>query len=121
MDRIPLAIVGCGGMGHRHLYGLHALESVGRSPFSLIGACDPDAANAQSLAAEAEARLGRRPEVVGELAALERVADGVLALDICTDPRTHHTLVAEAMARGWHAMVEKPMGLTARACRLIRQ
>jgi predicted dehydrogenase len=40
---------------------------------------------------------------------------------VTTTPRSHHTVAAEAFARGWHAMVEKPMGLTVRACRLINQ
>src|SRR4051794_23935964 len=114
MDRIPLAMVGCGGVGHRHLYGLQELEGVGRNPFDLVAACDPNEENARSLAEEAEKRLGRRPAVVGELAALGALANGRLALDVCADPRRHHTLAAEALARGWHVMVEKPMGLTAR-------
>ena len=32
-EKIPLAIVGCGGMGHRHLYGLAELQNAGLSPF----------------------------------------------------------------------------------------
>ena len=39
MERIPLAIVGCGGMGHRHLFGLAELYRNGLSPFELVGAC----------------------------------------------------------------------------------
>lgn len=121
MDRIPLAMVGCGGMGHRHLFGLHELEGVGRNPFDLVGACDPNEENARSLADEAEKRFGRRPAVVGNMGALAAVANGTLALDICADPRRHHTLATEALGRGWHVMVEKPMGLTAWACRAICQ
>ncbi len=64
MDKIPLAIVGCGGMGHRHLYGLAELNDSGLSPFELVAACDPVRANAESLAADAEDRLGTRPAVV---------------------------------------------------------
>ena len=45
-EKIPLAIVGCGGMGHRHLYGLAELQNAGLSPFELIGACDPNLDNA---------------------------------------------------------------------------
>jgi predicted dehydrogenase len=120
---IPLAIVGCGGMGHRHLYGLAELagvEGAARS-FDLVGACDPNGENAASLAAEAESRLGRRPVVARDLAELKRLAPGVAAVDICADPRHHHTLAGEAFAAGWHVMVEKPMGLTVRACRVIQE
>lgn len=117
MERIPLAIVGCGGMGHRHLFGLAELHRNGLSPFDLVGACDPVTDNAESLAANAEELLGKRPAVVGSMAELEAL--GVAAVDITTTPRYHHTLGVEAIERNWHAMIEKPVGLTVRACNRI--
>jgi predicted dehydrogenase len=120
---IPLAIVGCGGMGHRHLYGLAELarvEGVSRS-FDLVGACDPNEQNAASLASEAEARLGRRPVVARDLTDLSERTGGVVAVDICADPRHHHTLAVDAFEIGWHVMVEKPMGLSVRACRVMQE
>ncbi len=117
MERIPLAIVGCGGMGHRHLFGLAELHRNGLSPFDLVGACDPVTENAESLAANAEELLGKRPTVVRNLAELEPL--GVAAVDITTTPRYHHTLGVEAIERNWHAMIEKPVGLTVRACNRI--
>ena len=116
-DRIPLAIVGCGGMGHRHLFGLAELQRAGLSPFDLVAACDPVEANAVSLAGEAERLQGSRPAVVADLD--EVASAGAVALDVTTSPRSHHTIACGAFGRGWHAMVEKPMGLTVRACRLI--
>lgn len=117
MDRIPLAIVGCGGMGHRHLFGLAELHRSGLSRFDLVGACDPVTDNAESLAANAEELLGKRPTVVKSMEELEAL--GVAAVDITTTPRYHHTLGVEAVERGWHAMIEKPVGLTVRACNRI--
>ena len=119
MEKIPLAIVGCGGMGHRHLYGLAELQNAGLSPFELVGACDPVRANAESLADDAEERLGARPAVVERMEMLESL--GVVAVDITTTPRYHHTVAVEAIERGWHAMVEKPVGLTVRASNRIRR
>ena len=117
MRKIRLAIVGCGGMGHRHLYGLAELHRAGWKQFELVGACDPVQANAESLAAEAEAYFGSRPAVVGSVEELTPV--GVEAVDITSTPRYHHNLTIEALERRWHVMVEKPMGLTVRACNLI--
>lgn len=117
MERIPLAIVGCGGMGHRHLFGLAELHRNGLSPFELVGACDPVKDNAESLASNAEELLGKRPAAVGSMAELEAL--GVAAVDITTTPRYHHTLGVEAIERNWHAMIEKPVGLTVRACNRI--
>lgn len=118
MERIPLAIVGCGGMGHRHLFGLAELYNAGISPFELVAACDPVTANAESLADAAAERLGTRPQVVASLAELKPL--GVAAVDITTTPRYHHTLGVEAVEQGMHAMLEKPVGLTVRACNRIR-
>jgi predicted dehydrogenase len=117
MDKIRLAIVGCGGMGHRHLKGVGELDHQGLSRFDLVAACDPNRANAESLADEAEALLGTRPEVVTDLDQLEQV--GVDAIDVPTTPRFHHTIAIDAIERGWHCMIEKPVGLTVRACNLI--
>ena len=117
-ETIPLAIVGCGGMGHRHLYGLAELTRAGLSPFRLVGACDPDEGNANTLADQAADLLGQRPAVAGSLQALAGVTD-VAAIDLTTTPRYHHTVAIEAFERGWHVMSEKPLGLTARACQLM--
>ena len=117
-ETIPLAIVGCGGMGHRHLYGLAELTRAGLSPFTLVGACDPDEGNANSLADQAADLLGQRPAVAGSLEALTATAD-VAAIDLTTTPRYHHAVAVEAFERGWHVMSEKPLGLTARACQLM--
>lgn len=118
MQRIPLAIVGCGGMGHRHLYGLAELHRAGLSQFDLVAACDPVTDNAESLAAQAEEHFGKRPTVVGSLE--ELTAHDIAAVDITTTPRYHHTLGVDAVRHGWHAMIEKPVGLTVRAANRIR-
>lgn len=119
MATIRLAIVGCGGMGHRHMYGLAELHRAGWTDVALVGACDPVRANAESLADQAADFFGSRPTVVSNLDELAAV--GVDAVDITTTPRFHHTLAADTLARGWHTMVEKPLGLTVRACNIIRQ
>ena len=117
MDRIRLAIIGCGGMGHRHMYGLGELHRKKLSRFELGAACDPNRGNAESLAEEAESLFGSRPQVVTDLDQLEKV--GVDAIDVPTTPRFHHTVAVDALERGWHCMIEKPVGLTVRACNLI--
>ena len=115
---IRLAIVGCGGMGHRHLRGLRALGDAGISSLELVAACDPVEANAASLADEAEAAFGTRPAVVAALGDLH--AHGVQAVDITSIPRTHHVVAVEALQRGLHVLIEKPMAPTVASCRRIR-
>lgn len=110
MERIPVAIVGCGGMGTRHLFGLAELERAGLNPFDLVAVCDVDPARAESVATVAEERLHRRPAVGADLEEAKRL--GAVAVDITTVPQVHHTLAAEAIALGLDVMVEKPVGLT---------
>ncbi len=64
---IRLAIVGCGGMEHRHLYGLAELEAAGWQEFELVAVCDLVRGNAESLAHQAAERLGYHPAVVTDL------------------------------------------------------
>ena len=60
-----------------------------------------------------------RPEVFASLAdAVDAV--GLDAVDIVTSTPAHHVLAIEAMRAGLHVMVEKPMGLTLTACRMMQ-
>jgi predicted dehydrogenase len=114
-------------MGHRHLSGLAELQRATRDNgaasaqeyFELVGVCDPVQASAESLADQAAAHFGSRPTVTSDLDQL--AALGVEAVDVTTTPRSHHTIAVEALERGWHVMVEKPLGLTVRACNMIRR
>ena len=119
MSKIRLAIVGCGVMGTRHLAGLVELDRAGLSDFELVAACDPIRERAQTLANTAKEQLGK------ELAVVERLEDlasaGVQAIDTTTVPWNHHTIAIEALQRGWHIMVEKPLGLTVRACKIMME
>ena len=58
-----------------------------------------------------------KPLPAQELASL----GDVQAVDICTLPAHHHSVAVEAMERGWHVLCEKPVGLTTRACKLMRE
>lgn len=117
MERIPVAIVGSGGMGTRHLFGLAELERAGLNPFELVAVCDVDLARAELLAGEAESRLGRRPGTATDLEEVRRI--GAAAVDITTVPQFHHTLAAEAISLGLDVMVEKPVGLTIAAAQQL--
>jgi predicted dehydrogenase len=117
LSKIRLASVGCGGMGNRHFNGLVELTRAGLSSFELVAACDPARENAQRLAKRAEELLGKKIAVVEKLDELASL--GVQAIDVTTVPWEHHNIAIEALQRGWHVMVEKPMGLTVRACKMM--
>jgi len=117
---LSLALIGCGGMGCRHIQGLRRLREIGALPWELVATCDPvpeNAARAADLAAET---LGRRPATYGtpdELFAAGLQVDGVI---VTTSPDLHAPVGIAALGHGIHVMVEKPIALTvAQGARLV--
>jgi predicted dehydrogenase len=108
---LALGLVGCGGMGRRHVLGMQKLQSIGRRSFELTAVCDVLPDNARGLADQAEQRLGRRPQTFADFAALvqSRSVDAIL---VTTTPETHAAIGLAAFAAGLDVMVEKPITLT---------
>ena len=84
-DPIRLAVVGCGGMGRRHLAGLPELVCCGARAVDLVAVCDLNERNAADLADEAGELLDRQPAVFTELAAMIREIDDLGAAACTTD------------------------------------
>ena len=116
MEKVKFGLVGCGGMGTRHLYGLRELAQTPFGNIELAAVCDLRLQHAEMAAAEAEKLLGHRPAVYTDLEAMRRGEPGLAAVDVVTDPSTHHTVVCQALDLGLHVVVEKPMAVTVRAC-----
>ncbi|HTW98780.1 MAG TPA: Gfo/Idh/MocA family oxidoreductase [Acidimicrobiales bacterium] len=118
MERIALGVIGCGGMGRRHLRAYRALRDAGSDRFEIVALCDVRREAAEEAAVLVEELLGSRPAVVTDYESL--LASGTVeALDVVTEPSTHHLLVVPALEAGIHVTCEKPLGLTVRACRRI--
>ena len=117
--QIPIAIVGCGGMGGRHLLGLQELASTGMSTVDLTAVCDLRRDNAEYLADEAEQLLGSRPHVFTNLAQMVTDVPDIQAVVITTDARAHHIVAGQAFDLGLHVLCEKPLALTVRGCNHI--
>ena len=116
MAQLQLAQVGCGGQGLRYVYGLAALRRYGFDTFALTALCDRHRSNAEHVAGEAEAELGLKPRVYTDFQAMLEAERGLDAVNIVTDTRMHHIFALDAFAAGLHVAVEKPMGVTVRAC-----
>ena len=119
MDKVRLALVGCGGMGTRHLHGLKQLADSPFDSIELSAVCDIRAENAELAAAEAAQLLGVRPKVCTNMEELVQQVPDLEAVDVVTDPSVHHTVVCEALDLGLHVLVEKPLAITVRACQHI--
>jgi predicted dehydrogenase len=118
-DKVRLALVGCGGIAGSHINGLRALYERGCRDFIYTACCDPVAENAAKRAKEiAEIQGGEEPKVFPSLDSLVKagLADGA---DLCLPHHLHHKLGAGALEGGLHVMIEKPLGLTVRASKLL--
>jgi predicted dehydrogenase len=107
MTRIKAAVVGTGLIaGKKHIPAF--LKHKGK--VELVAVCDLNKEAAQKVAD----RFGI-PRAYDDLAALiEKEKPDVV--DICTPPQTHVRLAVEAMSRGCHVLIEKPMALTVEEC-----
>lgn len=119
MPAIEMGIVGCGGMGGRHLLGLKELHETGLGNVELVAACDLREDNARHLADRAEELLGRRPLVFASIEAMATALPGLQGVAITTDAGSHHGLACAALELGLNVLCEKPLALTVRGCNLI--
>ena len=119
MERVPIAIVGCGGMGGRHLLGLRELYDAGLGNVELVAVCDLRRDNAEHLADNADQLLGRRPQVFEDMESMVKALPDLGGVDITTDSGSHHKVATMALDLGLNVMVEKPLALTIRGCNTI--
>lgn len=118
MTDVSICLVGCGGMGSRHVQGFARLQRSGHSNVRLVAVCDVRADNAERVAGEAELLLGYRPKI--HLAIADAVADPKIeAFDVVTEAFSHLGVVLPALEAGRHVLCEKPLALTVRSCRVL--
>lgn len=119
MEKIQWAIVGCGGMGGRHLRGVQEFYGSRLCNMELTACCDLRRDNAEYLADEAAKRLGKRPRVFTDMETMVRELPELRAVDITTSSGSHHAVVLQALSLGLNVMVEKPLAVTVRGCNLV--
>jgi predicted dehydrogenase len=119
MEQIPIAMVGCGGMGRRHLTGITALYNSDFRNVDLVAVCDLNVKNAEDLADEAAQQLGKRPRVFTDIAQMARDMPEIQGADTPTETGTHHYVATACLDAGLHVQCEKPLALTIRGCNLV--
>ncbi len=110
MDKVKLAIIGCGNVAQ--VVHLPVLEKM--SDVEIAAVVDPDKRKAQAVASR-----GNIPASFTSLDALlaSPIAKELNAIDICTPTDTHRTIAIQAMEAGLDVLVEKPIARTAREAR----
>jgi predicted dehydrogenase len=119
-ETVKYAAIGCGGMGRRHLRGMAALQGASFCNMELVAACDVKREQAELLAGEAEALLGRRPQVFTDVQEMVRALPELQAADVTVESGLHVPVAQAALEAGLHVLCEKPLAVTVRGCtRLI--
>ena len=119
MSKIPIAIIGAGGMGGRHLRALEALYESGMSNVELVAICDTREENATHLSVKAEDMLGSSLEVFTSLEIMKKKRPDIQAVDITTDSGSHHAVAEMAFNLDYHVLCEKPLSLTIKGCNKV--
>lgn len=119
MIRVPIALVGCGGMGRRHLRGLAVLNRSNFGNLDLVAVCDLNPQNAADLADEAASLLGSCPAKFTDLHEMARSMPEIQGVDVTTDVATHHVVATACLEAGFHVQCEKPLALTVRGCNRV--
>jgi UDP-N-acetyl-2-amino-2-deoxyglucuronate dehydrogenase len=118
---INLGIIGCGLISHRHAAGLSLLRNKNIRKINLQAVCSTTIEKAQKLAEEIGSFQGKKPKVYTNYETMLEKEPSLDAVDICTDHRSHHNIAVSCLEAGKHAIVEKPLGITMRACRLMNE
>ena len=114
-----IALVGCGGMGRRHAHGYIELRKY-FDTVEMTAVCDVHEDVAAIVADEINDETGARPVIYTDFD--EMLADADLdGVAIVTSTPMHHLFAIKAMEAGLHVITEKPMGLTLKACRQMRE
>lgn len=115
------ALIGCGGMGRRHLRGFAELNEVRPGQAEVAAVVDTSREHAEFAAGEADELLGTRPTVCESVEAAYEAVPDLDAVNIVTTASTHHNIAVAALELGLHVLTEKPLGVTIRACRRIAE
>src|SRR5262249_10115602 len=99
MNRVRIALIGCGGIAKGHVAAYDALRDV----CELRWCVDVD---------EEKARAAARAAGCGWQTDYAAVLDDVDAVDICTPPHLHAPMAIAAASRGKHVLTEKVMATT---------
>jgi predicted dehydrogenase len=95
MEKVKIGVVGTGHLGNLHTKMLAQISNV-----DLVGVFDADAAKAQKVASEHGTKA---------YASLEELLRDIQAVSIATSTTTHYDVACQALERGLHTFIEKPI------------
>jgi len=118
MQKLGIALVGCGGIAHAHVEGYKDLHTRGLQVFDIKAACDISEENARLIAEAIGFFRGRKPRTYTELERMLK-EESLDAVDICLPHNIHHTVASQCLEEGLQVIIEKPLAITMRAAKKV--
>ena len=118
MEKLAIALIGCGGIATSHVNGYRELFTRHLRCFEVKAVCDVSEQNAKEKRHLIEGFQEGAPRIfkdVGEM--LEN--ESLDAVDICLPHNIHHTVALQCLEAGLDVIIEKPLGITMRAAKKI--
>lgn len=116
---LKIAVVGCGGIANRHVVrGYANITKAEPDLFVITALCDAAEAQNAAMAEEIAKLQSEAPRSYTDLSEMlsEEDLDGA---DICTPHSDHHVSGVACLDAGVNVLIEKPIGITIRATKLI--
>lgn len=105
-------------MAKGHLNGYRNIYARGGRNFTIVATCDLKQERAQDFAQQAEAFQGKKARVYTDIQQMLKDGD-IDAVDIAAPHGYHHLLAIPCLEAKLDIMVEKPIGITCKASRVI--
>ena len=118
---LSIGFIGCGGMAGAHRNALGELYKAGCRDFRVIAVCDIVPERAEAMADEFEKITGLKPAAYRDAADMLSKEKELQSVLVITPHSNHHTLAMAALDAGVNVMVEKPIGFTVRAAKLMME
>lgn len=118
MRKLSISLIGCGGMMGAHVEGFRQLFSKGLRVFDVKAVCDVQEPLAREKAKSIMEFQGSEPKVYTNVEEMLR-SESLDAVDIALPHNIHHTVASLCLDEGLDMIIEKPLGVTMRAARVI--
>ncbi|MEM3648659.1 MAG: Gfo/Idh/MocA family oxidoreductase [Thermoproteota archaeon] len=113
-----ISLIGCGGMMGAHVNGLRQLYSRGLRVLEVKAVCDVKESLAREKAKLVAEFQDSEPKVYTNVEEMLR-HESLDAVDMALPHNVHHTVASICLEQGLDVIIEKPLGITMRAARII--
>jgi predicted dehydrogenase len=115
---LSIALIGCGSIANAHVDGYRELCSGGLKTIKVRAVCDINIKNAKSKSEAIDKFQKEKPKVYTNYENMLR-EESLNAVDICLPHNLHHTVASYCLEKDLHVIIEKPLGITMRAAKIL--